>query len=134
MTKAPISLQDLRRRLYVKAKAAPSWRFWGLYGHVCKMDTLREASRLAKAKGGAPGSDGVTFAAIEGDGLEAFLVQLQTELVQQTYRPMRVRKVEIPKAGGTRQLSIPASRDRGVQGALKLILEPICEADVQPGS
>jgi RNA-directed DNA polymerase len=98
------------------------------------METLREAYRLAKANGGAPGSDGVTFAAIEGDGLEAFLVQLQTELVQQTYRPMRVRKVEIPQEGGTRQLSIPAIRDRVVQGALKLILEPIFKADFQPGS
>jgi RNA-directed DNA polymerase len=134
MIKAPISLQDLRRRLYVKAKAEPSWRFWGVYVHVCKMETLREAYRLAKANGGAPGSDGVTFAAIESDGLETFLVQLQTELVQRTYRPMRLRKVEIPKAGGTRQLSIPTIRDRVVQGALKLILEPIFEADFQPGS
>lgn len=134
MIKAPISLQDLRRRLYVKAKAEPSWRFWGLYVHVCKMETLQEAYRFAKANGGAPGSDGATFAAIEDDGLEAFLAQLQTELVQQTYRPIPLRKVAIPKAGGTRQLSIPAIRDRVVQGALKLVLEPIFEADFQPGS
>src|SRR5205814_7376425 len=65
MRKAPISLQDLRRRLYIKAKTEPTWRFWGLYVHVCKQETLREAYRLAKANDGAPGIDGVTFAAVE---------------------------------------------------------------------
>jgi RNA-directed DNA polymerase len=135
MTKAPISLQDLRRRLYVKAKAEPTWRFWGLYVHVCKRETLREAYLLAKANDGAPGIDGVTFAAVEAGGPEKFLDQLREELVQQTYRPQRARKVEIPKGGGKmRQLSIPSIRDRVVQGALKLILEPIFEADFQPGS
>ena len=135
MTKAPISLQDLRRRLYVKAKAEPTWRFWGLYVHVCKRETLREAYLSAKANDGAPGIDGVTFAAVEAEGLEEFLGQLREELVQQTYRPQRARKVEIPKGGGKmRQLSIPTIRDRVVQGALKLILEPIFEADFQPGS
>src|SRR5919202_1028996 len=84
MTKAPISLQDLRRRLYVKAKAEPSWRFWGLYGHVCKRETLREAYRLAKANNGAPGTDGVTFAAVEAGGVEVFLDQLREELIQRT--------------------------------------------------
>jgi RNA-directed DNA polymerase len=135
MTKTPINLQDLRRRLYVKAKAEPSWRFWGLYVHVCKRETLVEAYRLAKANDGAPGIDGVTFEAIEAAGVEGFLAQLREELEQRTYRPLRVRSVGIPKAdGGTRQLSIPAIRDRVVQGALKLILEPIFEADFQPGS
>ena len=135
MIKAPINLQDLRRRLYVKAKAEPSWRFWGLYVHVCKRETLAEAYRLTKANDGAPGIDGVTFEAIEADGLEGFLGQLREELLQRTYRPLRLRSVGIPKAGGgTRQLSIPAIRDRVVQGALKLILEPIFEADFQPGS
>src|SRR5947209_13806181 len=65
MTKASIDLQDLRRRLYVKAKAEPSWRFWGLYVHVCKMETLRAAYAMAKQNDGAPGIDGVTFEAIE---------------------------------------------------------------------
>ena len=134
MTKAPMSLQDLRRRLYIKAKTETTWRFWGLYVHVCKLATLREAYRLSKANDGAPGVDGVTFEALETAGIEAFLVQLQEELVQQTYCPLELRKVRIPKAGGTRQLSIPAIRDRVVQGALKLILEPIFEADFQPGS
>jgi RNA-directed DNA polymerase len=136
MTKTPISLQDLRRRIYVKAKAEPAWRFWGLYVHVCKLETLREAYRLAKENNGAPGIDGVTFEAIEADGVESFLQQLQDELVTRTYCPMRLRQKAIPKEGGTkvRVLSIPTIRDRVVQGAFKLILEPIFEADFQPGS
>src|SRR3954470_17722895 len=135
MTKASIDLQDLRRRIYVKAKAEPSWRFWGLYVHVCKMETLYEAYAMAKANNGAPGVDGVTFEAIEQDGVGAFLEQIRDELASRTYRPMRSRKKEIPKDGGkTRTLSIPSIRDRVVQGALQLILEPIFEADFQPGS
>src|SRR5579864_5665529 len=135
MINTPIYLQDLRRSLYVKAKAEPTWRFWGLYVHICKRETLREAYLSAKANDGAPGIDGVTFAAVEAGGLEEFLGQLREELVQRTYRPQRARKVEIPKGGGKmRQLSIPSIRDRVVQGALKLILEPIFEADFQPGS
>src|SRR6266542_6747741 len=130
MTKASIDLQDLRRRLYVKAKAEPSWRFWGLYVHVCKMETLREAYAMAKKNNGAPGIDGVTFEAIEVEGTERFLGQIRDELVAHTYRPMRNRRKEIPKDGSkVRVLSIPAIRDRVVQGALKLILEPIFEAD-----
>jgi RNA-directed DNA polymerase len=135
MTKAPVKLQDLRRRLYIKAKTEPTWRFWGLYVHVCKRETLCEAYRQAKANDGAPGIDGVTFAAVEAEGVEDFLDQLRKELVERTYRPQKARKVEIPKGGGKmRQLSIPSIRDRVVQGALKLILEPIFEADFQPGS
>ena len=136
MTKAPMTLQDLRRKIYVKAKAEPSWRFWGLYVHVCKLETLRTAYQLAKANDGAPGIDGVTFDAIETAGVDDFLAQLRDELVTFRYRPLRNRQREIPKEGTTkvRILSIPAIRDRVVQGALKLILEPIFEADFQPGS
>jgi len=136
MIKAPISLQDLRRRINIKAKAEPSWRFWGLYVHICKIDTLHEAYRLARKNNGAPGIDGVTFEAIEASGVGEFLEQIRTELVQGIYRPIRVRKIEIPKDGGpkVRVLSIPSIRDRVVQGALKLILEPIFEADFQSGS
>jgi RNA-directed DNA polymerase len=135
MTKAPINLQDLRRSLYVQAKAEPAWRFWGLYVHVCKMETLQEAYRMAKNNNGAPGIDGVTFEAIEESGKESFLRQIRDELVTHTYRPMRARKKEIPKDGGkVRVLSIPAIRDRVVQGAMKLILEPIFEAEFQSGS
>lgn len=136
MTKAPVTLQDLQRKIYAKAKANPSWRFWGLYVHVCKLDTLRTAYAMAKANDGAPGIDGVTFDAIEAAGVDGFIAQLRDELVTFRYRPLRNRKREIPKEGTTkmRVLAIPAIRDRIVQGALKLILEPIFEADFQPGS
>ena len=131
-----VSLQDLRRRLYVKAKADKDWQFWGLYVHVAKPETLCAAYDLAKRNNGAPGIDGVTFGAIEAAGVEAFLAQLRDELVARTYRPLRNRRVEIPKDDGkkVRVLGIPAIRDRVVQGALKLILEPIFEADFHEGS
>jgi len=135
MIKASIDLQDLRRRIYVKAKAEPSWRFWGLYVHVCKMETLREAYEMAKKNDGAPGVDGVTFEAIEAQGADALLEQIRDELIGRTYKPLPARRQAIPKDGGrVRVLSIPAIRDRVAQGALKLILEPIFEADFQPGS
>jgi RNA-directed DNA polymerase len=130
------TLQDLRRRIYGKAKAEPSQRFWGLYVHVCKRETLCEAYRLAKANNGAPGIDGVTFAEIEERGVESFLEQIRDELVTHQYRPMRLREKAIPKGGGkgVRVLKIPTVRDRVVQGAVKLILEPIFEADFESGS
>ena len=135
MTKTPIDLQDLRKRIYIKAKAEPAWRFWGLYVHVCKEETLQAAYAMAKANNGAPGSDGVTFVAIEAAGVEAFLQGIRDELVTGTYRPQPNRRREIPKGDGRmRVLGIPCIRDRVVQGALKLILEPIFEADFQDGS
>src|SRR5579864_9790777 len=135
MTNTPISLQDLRRNIYVKAKAEPSLRFCVLYVHVCKRETLREAYALAKKNNGAPGIDGVTFEAIEAQGAEQYLMQIGNELQARTYVPLRARRQEIPKDGGkVRVLSIPAIRDRVVQGALKLILEPVFEADFQSGS
>src|SRR5712692_694497 len=135
MRTSPISLQDLRRRIYVTAKADKTKRFWGLYVHVVKLETLRTAYALAKHNNGAPGIDGVTFAGIEAAGVEAFLAQLRDELVTRTYRPLRNRRVAIPKRGGNvRVLGIPAIRDRVVQGALKLMVEPIFEADFCNGS
>jgi RNA-directed DNA polymerase len=136
MTKAPVGLQELRRKIYAKAKAEKAWRFWGLYVHVCKMETLRTAYAMAQANNGAAGSDGVRFADIEERGLENFLLQIQDELVKRSYEPRSLRHKAIPKGGGkkVRVLSIPCIRDRVVQGALKLILEPIFEADFQPGS
>ena len=136
MIKTPINLQDLRKNLYIKAKTEPTWRFWGLYTHVCKRETLQEAYEMAKKNDGAPGIDGVTFEAIEESGKDSFLERIRAELITGTYQPMPVRKKEIPKDGGTkvRVLSIPSIRDRVVQGAVKLILEPIFEADFQPGS
>jgi RNA-directed DNA polymerase len=135
MIKASISPQELRRKIYLKAKSDKTWRFWGLYVHVCKKETLQWAYRDAKENNGAPGIDGVTFDVIEKAGIETFLEQVQNELVSGTYRPMRNRTKEIPKDNDkVRVLGIPAIRDRVVQGALKLILEPIFEADFQAGS
>lgn len=135
MIKAPITLQELRRKIYATAKAEKTKRFWGLYVHVHKLETLHEAYKMAKANNGAPGIDGVTFEAIEAAGVEGFLRPIQKELERRDYRPMRCRRKEIPKEGGkVRILSIPSIRDRVVQGALRLILEPIFEADFQPGS
>jgi RNA-directed DNA polymerase len=135
MRKTSIALQDLRKRIYVKAKAEKAWRFWGLYVHVCKWETLGAAYEMAKQNNGAPGIDGVTFAAIEEAGVEGFLQGIRDELVSETYLPMRNRGKEIPKGDGrVRILGIPCIRDRVVQGALKLILEPIFEADFQAGS
>ena len=137
MIKPTISLQDLRRRIYTKAKAEETWKFWGLYVHVYKMETLRSAYSIARKNNGAAGLDGVTFEDIEKEGIEKYLLEIQEELITETYRPTRNRKHEIPKVdgkGGVRTLSIPTIRDRVVQGALKLILEPIFEADFQEGS
>jgi RNA-directed DNA polymerase len=132
---APIRLQDLRRKLYVKAKAEQDGRFWGLYVHVGQVETLQAASALATQATGAPGIDGVAFAAIEAAGVEACLAARRDALVTRTYRPLRNRRVEIPTGGGTvRVLGIPALRDRVVQGALTLLLEPIFEADFHDGS
>jgi RNA-directed DNA polymerase len=135
MIKASIGLQDLRRKIYLKAKSDKTWRFWGLYVHVCKIEALKWAYRDVKANNGAPGIDGVTFADIEKVGVEVFLEQIKSELHTRTYRPMRNRIKEIPKDNGkVRILGIPSIRDRVVQGALKLVLEPIFEADFQEGS
>jgi RNA-directed DNA polymerase len=135
MTKPSVNLQELRRRIYRKAKAEKSWRFWGLYVYVTKAETLRAAYREAKANDGAPGLDGESFEAIEARGLEKFVRGIQEELVARTYRPTKNRRVEIPKGNGrTRKLGIPTIKDRVVQGAVKLILEPIFEADFQASS
>lgn len=130
MTKASISLQELRGKIYRKAKTEKQWRFWGLYCHICKKEVLREAYRLAKANDGAPGIDGKSFEDIEAEGVEGFLEGIGQELLNRAYRPLPNRKVEIPKGNGkTRMLGIPTVKDRVVQGALKLLLEPIFEAD-----
>lgn len=135
MIKTSNTLQDLRRKIYLKAKADQSHRFWGLYVHVCKLATLEEAYRMAKRNNGAPGIDGVTFDRIEQEGVAGFLAAIQQELINGSYQPTRNRIKEIPKANGkTRKLGIPTIRDRVVQGAVKLIIEPVFEADFQDGS
>ena len=130
MTKAPISLQELRRRIYRKAKSDKTHRFWGLFVHVTKTETLEEAYRIARGNGGAPGIDGQSFEDIETAGRAAFLAAVRDDLVTGRYKPMPNRRVDIPKGNGkVRTLQIPCIRDRVVQGAVKLILEAIFEAD-----
>jgi group II intron reverse transcriptase/maturase len=135
MIKAPISLQELRRRIYRKAKSDKTHRFWGIFAHIAKMETLEEAYRIAKRNGGAPGIDGQTFEDIEAAGLASFLEEVREELISDRYKPKPNRPVDIPKdEGKARMLQIPCIRDRVVQGALKLILEAIFEADFCPSS
>jgi group II intron reverse transcriptase/maturase len=135
MIKAPISLQELRRRIYRKAKSDATHRFWGLFVHITKAETLAEAYRIAKRNGGAAGIDGQTFADIEASGLASFLAEIRDDLITGRYTPQPNRRVEIPKEHGkVRVLQIPCVRDRVVQGALKLILEAIFEADFCPNS
>ena len=129
----PDKIRTLQRKLYCKAKAEPACRFYVLYDKICREDILHHAYRLACANAGAPGVDGVTFAQIEERGLEAWLVGLREELVSKTYRPDPVRRVMIPKPNGEgeRALGIPTIRDRVIQTAAKVVLEPIFEADFE---
>jgi RNA-directed DNA polymerase len=129
----PEKIRTLQRKLYRKAKAEPAFRFYVLYDKICREDILRHAYGLARANAGAPGVDGVSFAQIEERGLEAWLASLREELVSKKYRPDPVRRVMIPKpnGGGERALGIPTVRDRVIQTAAKLVLEPIFEADFE---
>src|SRR4030088_1253872 len=125
----PDKIRSLQRKLYCKAKTEPAFRFYVLYDKICREDILRHAYGLARANAGAPGVDGVSFAQIEASGLETWLAGLREDLVSKTYRPDPVRRVLIPKPdGGERPLGIPTIRDRVVQTAAKLVLEPIFEA------
>jgi RNA-directed DNA polymerase len=135
MIKALDDLQDLRRRIYRKAKSDKTHRFWGLFVHVTKRQTLEEAYRIAKGNRGTPGIDGQSFEDIETAGLPEFLEAIRDDLKTGRYQPKPNRRVEIPKENGkVRVLQIPCIRDRVVQGALKLILEAIFEADFCPNS
>lgn len=128
----PDKIRSLQRKLYRKAKEEPAFRFYILYDKVCREDILRHAYALARANAGAPGVDGVTFKQIEASGVEAWLVGLREDLVSKTYRPDPVRRVMIPKpGGGERPLGIPTIRDRVVQTAAKIVLEPVFEADFE---
>src|SRR6476620_3639625 len=128
----PKKIRILQRTLYRKAKAEPAFRFYVLYDKIYREDIFRHAYALARANAGAPGTDGMTFAAIEASGLDRWLAGLREELISKTYRPDPVRRVMIPKPdGGERPLGIPTIRDRVVQTAAKLVLEPIFEADFE---
>jgi hypothetical protein len=128
----PDKIRSLQRKLYCKTKAEPTFRFYLLYDKICREDILFHAYRLARVNAGAPGVDGMTFAQIEKQGLEAWLAGLRAELVSKTYRPDPVRRVMIPKAnGGERPLGIPTIRDRVIQTAAKIVIEPIFEADFE---
>jgi RNA-directed DNA polymerase len=130
MIKPTISLQELRAKIGHRAKSAPAHHFWGLHVHLVKLDTLEAAYLEAKRNAGAPGSDGETFEMVEARGRSEFLAELASEMRTDMYHPRPYRRREIPKEDGkVRVISIPAIRDRVVQGALRLILEPIFEAD-----
>ncbi len=131
----PDSIRILQRKLYGKAKTEPGYRFYLLHDKVWRADILRHAYDLARANKGAPGVDGMTFERIEARGLEDWLSRLGEELRTKTYRCQAVRRVLIPKpGGGERPLGIPTIRDRVVQTAAKLVLEPIFEADLDPAA
>jgi RNA-directed DNA polymerase len=131
LTVQTTKLEELRGKLYAKAKTEPAFRFYMLYDKIHRWDTLVEALKQSKRKKGAAGVDGQTFEQIEEYGEERWLKELQRELQGKTYRPQAVRRVLIPKpGGGERPLGIPTIRDRVAQTAAKLILEPIFEADL----
>jgi len=130
---APEAIRRLQRKLYRKAMDEPEYRFYLLSGKVCREDILAHAYALAKTNKGLPSVDGQTFEWIDAQGREKWLKELGSELRTQRYRPQPVRRVMIPKpGGGERPLGIPTIRDRVVQTATKLVLEPIFEADLEP--
>ncbi len=131
----PIKIRMLQRKLYQKAKEEPSYRFYLLYDKMYREDILAHAYALVKSNQGAPGVDGQSFWGIESQGLEEWLCGIRNDLREKTYQPQAVRRVLIPKpGGGERPLGIPTIRDRVVQTAAKLLLEPILEADFDPNA
>src|SRR6202140_2248624 len=129
----PMKIRMLQKKLYQKAKEEPNYRFYLLYDKMYREDILAHAYALAKSNQGAPGVDGQSFQGIESQGLEEWLNGIREDLRAKTYQPQAVRRVMIPKpGGGQRPLGIPTIRDRGVQTAAKLLLEPIFEADFDP--
>lgn len=129
----PLKIRTLQRKLYSKAKAEPTYRFYLLYDKIYREDILAHAYHQVKTNYGAPGVDGQTYEMIEAGDLEKWLEGIRKELRDKTYKPQPVRRVMIDKpGGGQRPLGIPTIRDRTVQTAAKLVLEPIFEADLEP--
>ena len=129
----PSKIRELQIKLYRKAKSEPDYRFYLLYDKIYRADILDHAYALARANKGAPGVDGQSFEEIESKGLEEWLTGIREELRNKTYQPQPVRRVLIPKpGGGERPLGIPSIRDRVVQTAAKLVIEPVFEADLEP--
>ena len=129
----PFSVQKLQTALHAKAKESANFRFYALYDKVYRRDVLAHAYERCEANGGAAGVDNQTFENIEQYGQERWLDELTHELKSRTYQPQPVRRVYIPKPDGKqRPLGIPTIRDRVVQTAAVLVLEPIFEADLQP--
>ena len=129
----PQQLVKLRTALHAKAKASPGYRFYALYDKLYRWDVLDHAYERCKANQGAAGVDDQTFQDIEAYGARRWLEELAQEIQEKTYQPQPVRRVWIPKPDGKqRPLGIPTIRDRVVQMAAVLVLEPIFEADLQP--
>ena len=128
----PNKVRELQRKLYLKSKAERKFRFYSLYDKVCRLDILKEAWKQVRENKGACGVDYETIGMIETNGVESFLKQLQKELIRKTYKPQAVKRVWIPKADGSkRPLGIPTVKDRLVQTAVKIVIEPIFEANFQ---
>lgn len=128
-------VQEFQRKLYEKAKANRKFKFYSLYDKTYRTDILEEAYRRAKSNGGTSGVDGETFEAIKTKGESEYLAELQKELKEGRYKPKPVRRVYIPKANGKRRpIGIPTIRDRIVQRAFLMVLEPIFEAGFSESS
>jgi RNA-directed DNA polymerase len=131
----PDKIRTFQRKLYLKAKSEPDFRFYLLYDKIYRTDILYHAYRMAKANGGSAGVDNVTFKDVESGGVDEWLSGIRDELRTKAYRPQSVLRMMIPKpGGGQRPLGIPTIRDRVIQTAAKLVLEPIFEADMEPNS
>lgn len=137
MASTQLKVRAFQRRLYLASKQKKDYRFYSLYDKVYRLDILMESYRQCRVNGGSPGCDGVAFADIEGKGLVPWLMEISESLRKRTYKPLPVRRVFIPKPGQPgkfRPLGIPTVRDRVVQGACKIVIEPIFEAHLNEGS
>ncbi len=137
MASTQLKVRTFQRKLYLASKQKKDFRFYSLYDKVYRLDILLESYRQCRANGGSPGCDGETFSKIEDKGLVPWLKEISESLRNRTYKPEAVKRVYIAKPGQPgklRPLGIPTIRDRVVQGACKIVIEPIFEADLNEGS